>query len=54
MDEAPSWSYLPVQWQIRVVIFIFIFTAALLVPLITLIQYTSAKVLAVLLSLHVL
>lgn len=36
-DEMPSWSYLPVKWQIRVVIFIFIFTAALLVPLIILI-----------------
>lgn len=54
VDEAPSWSCLPVKWQIRAVIFIFIFAAALLVSPIILIQYSSAEVLAMLLSLHVL
>lgn len=53
MDEAPSWSYLPFKQQISVAIFIFIFTAAFLVPLIILVQYSSAELLAVLMPLHV-
>lgn len=53
MDEVPSWSYLPFKWQISVVIFIFIFTDAFLVPLSILIQYSSAEVLAVLMPLYV-
>jgi len=54
MDEAPFWSHLEDKWQIREVILFFVFRAALSVPLIIFVQNSSAEVLAVLSSLHVL